>query len=780
VGTGVASSFDGLANVIQEGRSRIAHGAYAGSGFEAYCLLRKKRDDPDSTYQVVGSSDQPAAGTIQDGQRPTKGLDYLFRTDVVTVSGHLPGANTVGARGAGSIADVEGWAQLEQSCFQCGSSSVQGGSLRSTIEGDGGGGADDTVGEIAVYKDRVALGTHPVDPNTIVTARVLSPLSPTTPGAHLAAQLNLSVDHPAAVRDDAAGTVADLMGSAQPWITVELRVTEDGSLRVVAKDSAASSPDKIIAQSGDLLVDGPINNVYLTVQIVDPATPGGPLRYEVRYKPNTADPDVDQVLFTNRELPGAMPTAWLSLDAEMTRFEDAVHDVRFDEVEAVYQTNYEALPDETFGGLPSNVQVPPGFQTTEVAHALDGPTAIDFADNGDMYVAERNGKVKRLTPGAAPTGATEVLDIQDLVNSGPNDQGLTGLVLDPAFGTNGFFYVYYTVQKADTFGDRTVSRVERFHVVGGTADRTDPLRKTLVGSAAAAPGTGDTCPPSTTSDCLPSDAYTHSSGGLAFGADGMLWVSTPDGASPEGPGTGGTDPLALRAIDPNSLAGKLLRVDPVTGAGVPGNPGYSVGSPSSPLSRTWAQGFRNPFRIAQRPAQTQSWYSTDVGWGAFEELNLVPGPSAGPKSVASFAWPCLEGPDPSPYNTLFTGAGQCPVASPVAPLHYYDSSGVDHAIIGSAFYTGSAFPSPWSATGTDAAFYYSDYPSGEITMVKTNATDQKLAVERFAGGFTGPVMLAEGPADPTIPGGERALYVVNLGPLDTPGGKIWRISYPVP
>jgi glucose/arabinose dehydrogenase len=779
-GIGALSAFEGLVNVIQEGRSRIGHDAYSGTEFKSFCLLRKRRGDSDSTYQAVGSSPSAAAGVINDGQRPAKGEDYVFRTDVLTTTGHIPGANTIAARGAGSVADVEGWAQLEQSCTQCGSTSVQGGSLRSTVKGDGLGGADDTVGEIAVYKDRIALGTHPVDPNTIVTTRVLTPLSPSAPGSHVAAQLNLSTQHPAAVRDDASGTVADLLHSSGPWITVELQVGESGDVKVVAKDSAASAPDKVIAQSGDLLVDGPINNVYLTVQIVDPGD-----RYEVRYKPNTADPDVDRVLDlnpggagTDRALPGSMPTAWLSLDNEMSRFEPATHDVRFDEVEAVYQTSYELL-EEKFGGLPSNVQVPAGFSATEVAHQLNGPTAIDFASNGDMYIAERDGKVKRLAAGAGPTGATEVLDITDLVNSGPNDQGLTGLTLDPNFVANGFLYVYYTVQKDDTFGDRTVSRVERFHVAGGVADRSDPLRKTLVGAANAAPS-GDSCPPSTTSDCLPSDSYTHSSGDLQFGADGMLWISTPDGASPEGSGAGGTDPLALRSINPNSLAGKLLRVDPVTGNGVLGNPLYSPGSPGSPQSRTWAQGFRNPFRIAQRPSGPQSWYSTDVGWGAYEELNRIAGPSASPSTVANFAWPCFEGPFASPYNTQYTGAGQCPVSNRVDPLHYYSSDGVDHAIIGSAFYTGSAYPASWKPGANEAAFYFSDYPSGEITMIKTDANDQQLALQTFAGGFTGPVMVTEGPADSGAPGGDTALYVVNLGALDQATGRVWRITYAGP
>jgi glucose/arabinose dehydrogenase len=786
-GGGLSSSLEGLANVIREGRPRVGHGPYGGADFRAICLLRKKRGDPDATYQLVGSSTSPAAGIINDGERVAKGTDYLFRTDAVTDAGHIPGADTLATRGAGSVSNVDGWAQIEQNCTQCGSSSAQAGSLRSTIASNSAIGAGENVAEVVVYKDRVALGWHetaPVDQRgTLVETRTLVPLSPSTPGTHVGAQLNLSVDHPDGIRDDGAGTVVDLRGSSHPWISVELRSFADGALKVLARDSASAGVDHEIAQSSDLTAEG-LQNVYLTVQLTAPD------RYAVRYKPNTAEPDVDQVLDlnpgpgTDRPLPGSMPEAWLSLTNEMSRAETATHDVRFDEVNAVYQTDYRDIPKESFGGVGTNVQLPPGFDATEVASNLFAPTAIDFAENGDMYVSERDGRVLRLdheaNEGPGNAGLLEdVLDITDLVNSGPNDQGLLGFVLDPGFEANGFFYVYYTVQKADTFGDRTVSRVERFKLDSdGTAHRDDPARKIIVGADEAAPGSGDTCPSGPDSDCLPSDAYTHSAGGLQFGSDGKLWISTPDGGSPEGPGTAGTDPLALRSVDPDSLAGKILRVDPATGDGVPGNPEYaSEADKGSPRARTWAMGLRNPFRFAERPDSPGSWYVTDVGWGAWEELDVIPG-TAALGVVPNFGWPCYEGTPESPYKDLYLV--ECGFSDPLAPLHEYDSSGVDHAIIGSTFYTGSAFPVPWKPGSGQAAFYYGDYPSGDITRVLTGASDQKLDVSTFGSGFSSPVMLTEGPVDRAVPAGDQTLYLVDLGPIDEAGGKVWRFSYEGP
>ena len=130
----------------------------------------------------------------------------------------------------------------------------------------------------------------------------------------------------------------------------------------------------------------------------------------------------------------------------------------------------------------------------------------------------------------------------------------------------------------------------------------------------------------------------------------------PDGASPEGSGTNGTDPLALRAQNDNSLAGKLLRVDRVTGNGASDNPGFQPLSPKSPVSRTWVKGFRNPFRLAERPDGTRAFYITDVGWGAWEELNVVPRAFPSLNGGKNYGWPCREGAATSDYTTLFPAA----------------------------------------------------------------------------------------------------------------------------
>ena len=94
--------------------------------------------------------------------------------------------------------------------------------------------------------------------------------------------------------------------------------------------------------------------------------------------------------------------------------------------------------------------------------------------------------------------------------------------------------------------------------------------------------------------------HSHGVGSLAFAADGTLLVTIGDAASYEGndagsdPGTFYAQALADGIIRPaenvgafraqmiNSMSGKLLRIDPQTGNGLPSNPFYDAAAPRAP------------------------------------------------------------------------------------------------------------------------------------------------------------------------------------------------------
>src|SRR5690606_15690755 len=152
------------------------------------------------------------------------------------------------------------------------------------------------------------------------------------------------------------------------------------------------------------------------------------------------------------------------------------------------------------------------------------------------------------------------LDITERVESGGNEQGLLGLAFHPDFASNGYFYVNFTARGG---GD---TRLERFSVSTGDPDRADPASGTLVIGFAQ-------------------PYRNHNGGQVLFGPDGMLYIPTGDGGSRGDPEN--------RALNPNSLLGKMLRID------VDGGDPYAIPADNPYASRTdarpeiWAIGLRN-------------------------------------------------------------------------------------------------------------------------------------------------------------------------------------------
>ena len=97
-------------------------------------------------------------------------------------------------------------------------------------------------------------------------------------------------------------------------------------------------------------------------------------------------------------------------------------------------------------------------------------------------------------------------------------------------------------------------------------------------------------------DCIPSDENSHTIGTLTFAPDGSLFVSSGDGSN-----YGGVDPRALRAQQLDSLAGKVLRIDPITGAGLPDNPFFEAANPNSNRSKVYASRPAQPVPHHRRP-----------------------------------------------------------------------------------------------------------------------------------------------------------------------------------
>ncbi|MBI3769059.1 MAG: PQQ-dependent sugar dehydrogenase [Deltaproteobacteria bacterium] len=452
-----------------------------------------------------------------------------------------------------------------------------------------------------------------------------------------------------------------------------------------------------------------------------------------------------------------------------------------------------ALPGATFA-----VTLPSGFQESVVFSGLVQPTALRFAADGRVFVAEKSGLIKVFDSLTDPT-PTIFADLRTNVHN-YWDRGLLGLALDPSFPTKPYVYVLYTLDAAPG------GTPPRWGTFGGTSDNCpDPPGSNTNGCVVAGrvsrlQASGDVMV-GTEQVLLENWCQqfpSHSIGSLTFASDGALYVSGGEGASfdfadwgqtgypqvnpcgdPPG-GVGGTQAPptaeggALRAqdirttSDPVAFSGAILRVDPATGAALPDNPLVAT-YPNA--GRIIAYGLRNPFRITTRPGTNEIWIG-DVGWSDWEEIDRIG--DATDSIVENFGWPCYEGIGRQPAyeaaglnlcQSLYNAPGSAtdPVLTykhdqQVIPGESCGSG--SSSISGLAFYGTGAYPDIY-----DGALFFADYSRSCIWALLADANgdpDPNVRVT-FAAGASGPVDLEIGP------GGD--LFYADLN------GAIHRISY---
>jgi glucose/arabinose dehydrogenase/putative cell wall-binding protein len=302
--------------------------------------------------------------------------------------------------------------------------------------------------------------------------------------------------------------------------------------------------------------------------------------------------------------------------------------------------------------------------------------------SGRLFVVERGGTVRVIDGGVKQS--TPFLSMGAVSGAGFNDsgdeEGLLGLVFDPAFATDHTFYVSYT----RTDGSLQVSS---FTTATATADTAGTTATPII-------------------DIPHPVNQNHNGGMLNFGPDGDLYIGTGDGGGSDDPGAG-----CGNAQDRSVLLGKLLRIDvhsssPLPGKayGIPADNPFSSGAGGA--KEVWAWGLRNPWRWSFDTSTGDMWIA-DVGQDTYEEVDHVGGASPG-KSL-DFGWPYYEG----FHVENFHG---CPAPSPSqAPLLSYDH-GQGCAIIGGYVYRGSEFPD------LVGRYLFGDLCSGTIWDVPATAT----------------------------------------------------------
>lgn len=435
--------------------------------------------------------------------------------------------------------------------------------------------------------------------------------------------------------------------------------------------------------------------------------------------------------------------------------------------------------------------IPDGFTDELVRGGLNQPTAAVFAPNGRLFIGEKSGIVKTYDSisDVSPTTTTDlrpkVMDYWD--------RGLLGLAIDPQYPVRPYLYALYTY---DALPGQT-------HPKWNDACPTPPgpngdgcvvtgrLSRLTLDANGVATGAEQVL---ITDWCQ--QFPSHSIGTVTFGPDGALYVGGGDGASftfadygqrgnpcgdpPSAAGTSLSSPTsrggALRsqsprrpATEPRTLDGAIIRVNPDTGAAMPGNP--FAGSSDANARRIIAYGMRNQFRFGFRPGTNELW-AGDVGWGAWEEINRIPNASDG--VAENFGWPCFEGAGrQAGYDganltlceSLYSGGGH------TGPHYTYnhDASVVSgdgcptgsSAISGLAFEEDSNYPAAYNG-----ALFFADSSRMCIWAMQLGANGQpdpgKLVT--LASGVSRPVQLLSGP------GGN--LYYVAFD-----SGELRRITY---
>ena len=203
---------------------------------------------------------------------------------------------------------------------------------------------------------------------------------------------------------------------------------------------------------------------------------------------------------------------------------------------------------------------------------FDKPWDIAWLPNGTVLVTERPGRLNVYVDGTDQPPF--IIEPDDVVANG--EGGMLGLEVDPSFDTNGYVYVCFC-SNADGANDVRVVRLTLSTPEGDSVVARDDIV------------TG-----------MPYSTGRHSGCRPRFGPDGYLWVGTGDAA------------IGATPQDPNSLGGKVLRIDR-DGNAAPGNPD----------GRLWfSNGHRNIQGMAFR-ASDGLGMSAEHGPSVDDEINLL-------------------------------------------------------------------------------------------------------------------------------------------------------------
>jgi glucose/arabinose dehydrogenase len=397
--------------------------------------------------------------------------------------------------------------------------------------------------------------------------------------------------------------------------------------------------------------------------------------------------------------------------------------------------SFGTIPPASPGGDVTWTPVQPGYAIDEIAGGLQLPTNIAFVPNPGsapsdplLYITELYGTIKVITnDGAISDYATGLLNFNPTGSfPGSGEQGLTGIVVDPATGD---VFASLLYDAAPPSGPH-YPKVVRFHSNDGG------ITASTVQNVITMPGE--------------TQGQSHQISNLSFGPDGKLYVHMGDGFD------------SSKSQDLTSFRGKILRLN-LDGSPPADNPFYDAGNGITATDYIYARGLRNPFGGAWR-ASNGKHYEVENGPSVDRLARIDPGVNYGyDGSDASMLTNALYNWDPAhaPVNIAF-------VQSQTFGGSRFPPSQLDHAFVTESGPTWATGP---QVRGKRVVEFDPDPDTGEIgghphSLIEYTGTGKATAVG-----------LAAGP---------DGLYYTELYPDQNfvsaiaPGARLFRIRYGAP
>lgn len=332
-------------------------------------------------------------------------------------------------------------------------------------------------------------------------------------------------------------------------------------------------------------------------------------------------------------------------------------------------------------------------------------------------IAENGGTLWSVPNDPRATKAAVALDIKALH---PASDHVYGIAFHPQFARNRQVLITYV--NGDNLPDG--SRLSRFQAVRDRPLDIDPKSEEIL---------------------LTWRSGGHNGAAVAFGPDGMLYLSTGDAEVPNPP-----DPIST-GQDISDLLSSILRID-VDHA--ESGKRYAVPK-DNPFVRTpgarpevWAYGLRNPWKM-NFDRQTGHLWCGDVGWQEWEHIFLI-------KRGGNYGWAATEG-----LNILDMQrkGGPSPITPPIITHSHVEAT----SITGGFVYRGRRFPE------LEGAYIYGDFTTGKIWALRHDGTqitrheeiaDTPFALVTFAQGEDGELFFVHYGSPSTV---HRLMRNPNIG-----------------